>query len=94
MKLNDCEVAFHHMRGHNVAFVFGARAITEGEGIALAAEWLALYGPVPLPAYVSKDGWQIIKEAISDAPAVVTAAASDAADPAKAGPGRPRKAGA
>lgn len=94
MKLTDCEIAFHHMRGHNVAFVFGARAITDSESGAIAAEWVDLYGPVPLPGYVSKDGWQVIKPAATEATAISHAQAAEPADEGKRGPGRPRKAGA
>ncbi len=58
MRLADCEITHRHIRGHNVAFVFGARAVSDDEAQALADEWTEAYGPIALPGYVSPQGWQ------------------------------------
>lgn len=60
MRLADCEVTHRHIRGHNVAFLFGPRGISDAEATALAEEWSHTYGPVRLPAYVSPDGWRTL----------------------------------
>lgn len=60
MRLADCEVTHRHIRGHNVAFLFGPRGISDTEARALAEEWAHTYGPVRLPAYASPDGWRTL----------------------------------
>lgn len=58
MRLADCEITHRHIRGHNVAFVFGSRAVSDEEAQALADEWVDTYGPIALPGFVSPQGWQ------------------------------------
>lgn len=60
MRLADCEVTHRHIRGHNVAFLFGPRGISDAEARELAEEWGQTYGLVRLPAYVSPDGWRTL----------------------------------
>lgn len=62
MKLTDCEVSHRHIRGHNVAFLFGPRALSDDERAELLAEWHKAYGPDATPAYASPAGWQVLAE--------------------------------
>ena len=60
MKLQDCEMTHRVVRGHPVAFVCGERALSEEEAASLKAQFVAAYGPVQVPAYVSPAGWQML----------------------------------
>lgn len=60
MRLDECEVAHRHMRGHNAIFIFGPRALSADEAAALGAEYTASYGAGHRPAYCSPGGWQLL----------------------------------
>lgn len=68
MRLSDCEVQHRVIRGHKVAFVFGAKRLTADELGSLAAEWVQMYGPVSLPGYASPEGWQEMAPKPADDP--------------------------
>lgn len=63
MKLADCEITHRVVRGQAVAFICGERGLSADEAEAMEAEYLAAYGAVQVPAYVSPDGWQTLQRA-------------------------------
>ncbi len=83
MKLANCEIFHHCIRGTNTVFIYGDRALTAEEAQALAAEYAETFGPFKAPAFVSPDGWQLLQAAEAKA-APAEQPAKDAA-PAAAG---------
>jgi hypothetical protein len=58
----DCEIQRMHLRGTPVALIVGDRAVSAEEGAALLAQYAASFGrSTAVPAYVSPDGWQLLK---------------------------------
>jgi hypothetical protein len=58
----DCEIQRMHLRGSPVVLIVGDRAATAQEGAALLAQYAASFGhSTAAPAYVSRDGWQLLK---------------------------------
>lgn len=99
MKLEDCELSYRCVRGHNVAFLFGERALTDEEGAALIAEYLESYGQRQTPAYISPAGWQLFAapsepEVIAAKPATVGTDPALVPAPAPAAPTKSKRAAA
>ncbi len=69
MDLSQLEYTMRHIRGRNVGFYAGDRALTDAEGAALLAAHERAYGPGQRPAYVSPDGWQVFAPEQKAAPA-------------------------
>lgn len=60
MNLSDCDISHLHVRGHNVALITGSRGLSDAEAAALLEQFTAVYGIDRQPAYVSRDGWQLL----------------------------------
>lgn len=57
----DCEIQRMHLRGHAVVLIVGDRAVSAQEGAELLAQYAASFGrSTSVPAYVSRDGWQLL----------------------------------
>jgi hypothetical protein len=58
----DCEIQRMHLRGSPVVLIVGDRAVSADEGAELLAQYAASFGrSTAVPAYVSSDGWQLLK---------------------------------
>lgn len=58
----DCEIQRMHLRGSPVVLIVGDRAVSAEEGAELLAQYAASFGrSTSMPAYVSRDGWQLLK---------------------------------
>lgn len=58
----DCEIQRMYLRGSTVALIVGDRAVSAEEGAELLAQYAASFGrSTSMPAYVSREGWQLLK---------------------------------
>ena len=76
----DCEIQRMHLRGSPVVLIVGDRAVSTDEGAELLAQYAASFGrSTAAPAYVSRDGWQLLKAQAKRqaAPAETTAPAGE-----------------
>jgi hypothetical protein len=57
----DCEIQRMHLRGNTVVLIVGDRKATPGECHELLKQYAASFGrSTAAPAYISKDGWQLL----------------------------------
>lgn len=63
MDLSQFEYILRHIRGRNVGFYAGDKALSADEAAALLAAHEKAYGPGLRPGYVSPDGWQVLEVA-------------------------------
>jgi hypothetical protein len=88
MKLKDCEVRELYIRGMSADVIFGRERITDEQAAALAAEFRLRRPGAERVAYLSRDGWQPLPDAVvAPIPEIVNAEAP-AAPPAKKAPAK------
>jgi hypothetical protein len=89
----DCEIQRMHLRGSPVVLIVGDRAVSADEGAELLAQYAASFGrSTAVPAYVSSDGWQLLKGAERRAAVAATTAVAGETKPAESASNTPETA--